>query len=166
MFVLGRQRAQHRRGRGVRRLSRLLRRRARNLMASADRLIRGGRRRQSEWLAARVRTKLERIIARPHGIEVTVEDGRVLLSGPILAGELDPLLSTVWRVPGVGQVDARVELYESPAEIAAADPQQPRPARVPLPGREGPAFRFVAVLSAAGVAGYGLLRMRQLRPHP
>ncbi len=132
----------------------------------ARRLIGGGRRRQSEWLAARVRTRVERVLTRPHGLEVTAEDGRVLLSGPILAGELDPLLSTVWRVPGVGQVDARVELYDSPAEIAAADPQQPRPAQVPPPAGGGPAFRFVAVLSAAGVAGYGLLRMRQLRPHP
>jgi len=64
-------------------------------------------------------------------------------------------------VPGVGQVDARVELYESPGEVPTADPRAPRPAQVPLPALGGPAFRFVAVLSAAGAAGYGLHRLRQ-----
>jgi hypothetical protein len=114
----------------MKQLSSALRRGARGLVASAARLLPCGPRR-GERLAARVRRTVQRAVARPHAIEVTAEDGRVLLSGPVVAGELDALLSAVWRVRGVGAVDARLELDEAP-EVAAG-------------GRQG--FRLVAVLS-------------------
>src|SRR5262245_38099208 len=52
-------------------------------------------------LTARVRSKMGRYVSHPGAIEVTVRDGRVTLSGPVLADEVDDLLGCVHSVPGV-----------------------------------------------------------------
>src|SRR5688500_17292510 len=46
-------------------------------------------------LVARVRSKMGRSVSHPSSIEVAASQGRITLSGPILAGEIDDLLSCV-----------------------------------------------------------------------
>jgi len=54
-----------------------------------------------EELGARVRSKLGRAVSHPHAIAVAVNQGRVALSGPVLAGEVKGLLKSVSKIPGV-----------------------------------------------------------------
>src|SRR5512143_749236 len=66
-------------------------------------------------LVARVRSHMGRVVSHPRAIEVAAHDGRVTLSGPILAHELRPLMRCVWRVHGVRDVENRLESFRSDA---------------------------------------------------
>lgn len=68
---------------------------------------------------ARVRSKLGRVVSHPHGITVTARKGRVTLSGPILANEVEPLLAAMAEVRGVCEVENRLEPHEQPGEHPA-----------------------------------------------
>src|SRR5438132_14240443 len=48
----------------------------------------------------RVRSKLGRYVSHPSSIEVSVEGGRVTLSGPVLASEVENLIACVRSVRG------------------------------------------------------------------
>jgi uncharacterized membrane protein len=72
-----------------------------------------------EVLVARVRAELGRAVSHPSAIEVTAEQGRVTLSGPILAREVDDVLSTVRSVRGVADVENQLEVHERPDNIPA-----------------------------------------------
>src|SRR5262249_31799674 len=63
-------------------------------------------------LVGRVRAKLGRVVSHPRAIAVAADQGRVTLSGPILAGEVDDLLSAVAAVRGVREVENRLEMHE------------------------------------------------------
>jgi len=70
-------------------------------------------------LVARVRAKIGRCVSHPAAIEVDAFDGCVWLSGPILADEVDCLLSNVWRVRGVHNVQSALEIHDEPGNISA-----------------------------------------------
>jgi osmotically-inducible protein OsmY len=55
-------------------------------------------------LVDRVRSQLGHIVAHPGTIQVTAQNGKVTLSGPIRANEVDNLLSCVRHVNGVNEV--------------------------------------------------------------
>ncbi len=63
-------------------------------------------------LAERVRSKVGHILSHPGSVEVSVEGGRVILAGPILAREVEDLMARVSRVPGVTGVENRLEVHE------------------------------------------------------
>lgn len=63
-------------------------------------------------LHARVRAQLGRFVSHPGSIHVSAQDGHVTLSGPVLAREVDRLLSRVSRVRGVRSVENRLEIHE------------------------------------------------------
>lgn len=65
-----------------------------------------------EVLIARVRSSVGRSVSHPHAIKVTAHNGHVILSGPVLAPELNALLSTVRGVRGVSRVDNWLNVYE------------------------------------------------------
>jgi hypothetical protein len=71
-----------------------------------------------EVLAERVRSKLGRYVSHPGSIGVSAYEGRVILSGPILAHEVDGLLAAVARVPGVRRVEERLDRHEQPGGIS------------------------------------------------
>jgi osmotically-inducible protein OsmY len=48
---------------------------------------------------------------------VSATNGRVVLSGPILAGEADELIRRVSRIPGVRSIDSRLELHEDAGDV-------------------------------------------------
>lgn len=69
-----------------------------------------------EVLIARVRSAMGRAVSHPRPIEVSAQDGHVTLSGPVLAGEADRLLSAVRHVRGVREVENRLEVHEQPGD--------------------------------------------------
>jgi hypothetical protein len=55
-------------------------------------------------LRVRVRVRIADLVSYPHEIQVQVEGGLVRVSGRVLAGELDRLLSQLTKVPRVFRV--------------------------------------------------------------
>lgn len=68
-------------------------------------------------LVARVRAQMGRVCSHPSAVLTTARDGRVTLSGPILADEADHLLSHARSVRGVREVVDRLERHESPDHV-------------------------------------------------
>lgn len=66
-----------------------------------------------ERLVERVRAKLGRLSSHPRAIDVRAQDREVTLYGPILAHEVDRVLSTVAAVRGVRSVINELEPHES-----------------------------------------------------
>src|SRR5262249_5827800 len=56
-------------------------------------------------ITERVRARIGRSVSHPHAVSVTVNDGHVSLSGPVLAHEAPRLLSGVSSVRGVKGVE-------------------------------------------------------------
>ena len=69
-------------------------------------------------LEERVRAEIGRSLANPGAVGVTALAGTVTLSGPVIASEVDGLLSTVHGVRGVEDVENRLEVYETPEAVA------------------------------------------------
>jgi hypothetical protein len=67
----------------------------------------------------RVRSKIGRYLSHPSSVELCVCDGRVTLSGPILAAEVGSLLRAVKSVAGVRQIENLLEVHASPENISA-----------------------------------------------
>jgi osmotically-inducible protein OsmY len=63
-----------------------------------------------ERLRDRIRAKLGHLIEHPSAVEVTVQEGRVVLSGRVDAEELDDLLDAVGAMLGVAGVENRLAL--------------------------------------------------------
>ena len=68
-------------------------------------------------LAQRVRSRLGFLVSHPSSVEVRVENGKVILSGPILGNEVDRLLRRISSVRGVRTVENRLEVHESAESI-------------------------------------------------
>lgn len=66
-----------------------------------------------EKLVQRVRSSMGRVITHPGAIDVLCRDGRVILTGPVFANELQPLIRCVERVPGVREVENRLDAHDS-----------------------------------------------------
>ena len=64
-------------------------------------------------LLERVRARLGRACSHPRAIDVEVTDGIVTLRGPILAGEIENVLSAVRAVRGVQSVTNELASHES-----------------------------------------------------
>lgn len=70
-------------------------------------------------LEERVRAEIGRAVTTPGGIEVSVAGGAVTLSGPVLANEIEDLLSAVRGVRGVEEVVNALGVYETPEDVPA-----------------------------------------------
>src|SRR5690606_15973204 len=105
-------------------------------------------------LTDRIRARLGRVVSHPHAVRVTVEDGCVTVSGPILAHEAPRLLDTIRDVPGVREVENRLQVYERAGNISALQGGVPR---------EGHRFELLqdnwspAARLATGISGLALL---------
>ena len=70
--------------------------------------------RDDDQLCERIRSRLGRVVSHPKAIDVEVRQGRVHLSGHILADELDGLLRTVSSMAGVHGVDNMLSVHQVP----------------------------------------------------
>lgn len=102
-------------------------------------------------LVRRIRSALGRVAGHPSSLQVTAHDGRVVLGGPILAHEVERVLSRAAAVRGVRGVENQLMVYDEPGGIPGLQGE-------PAPRREfpelaqanwSPAVRFFA--GAAGV---------------
>jgi hypothetical protein len=60
-------------------------------------------------LAARVRTRVGRLVSHPGAIDVTATSGRVTLSGPVFEAEVEQLVNGVREIAGVAAIDNHLE---------------------------------------------------------
>jgi osmotically-inducible protein OsmY len=68
-------------------------------------------------LVERVRAALGREVSHPRAIDVEARNGMVRLCGPILSYEVNALLRVVESVPGVRNIDNRLEPHDQPGNI-------------------------------------------------
>jgi hypothetical protein len=106
-------------------------------------------------LEERVRSHLGFLVRHPSAVEVRASQGRMTLSGPVLADEVRQLMRGVRAVRGVMDVENRLEVHETPDQVPALQGDVPKPTGQPLDvfqKRWAPAT-YVSV----GVAGAVLL---------
>ena len=111
-------------------------------------------------LLERVRSAIGRAVAHPHAIRVSVRDGSVRLDGPVLSGEVEPLLAAVSAVPGVAGVDNQLVEHERPGAVPALQGGTSRPRRLPgwLDAKWSPTTRMVASVTGGALTAYGISR--------
>src|SRR5918996_3945129 len=111
-------------------------------------------------LVDRVRAKLGRIVSHPRAINVTSQNGRVVLSGPILTTELPELLACLNSVSGakevINQLDPHDQSENHPALQGGRERQGDRFEF--LQENWSPAARFLAGAAGASLAAYGGMR--------
>jgi uncharacterized membrane protein len=110
-----------------------------------------------EVLAERVRSKIGRVSTHPAAIEVRVESGRAILSGPILSDEVDRVLAAARRVPGIQGVENQLEAHDEPGNIPALQGAPANRQELSEFAQENwtPALRFLAGFTGAWLAYTG-----------
>ncbi|HEY3569524.1 MAG TPA: hypothetical protein VGP73_16445 [Thermoanaerobaculia bacterium] len=102
-------------------------------------------------------------VSYPSAIDPILEAGRVHLHGLVLASEVARLLAAIEAVEGINGVENRLELHESPGDLAAFRKGAKRwvgPAARVLTGTTGSALALTALKNknvALGALGLGLL---------
>ncbi len=115
------------------------------------------RRRPSDHqIAERVRPLLDFAVRHPRAIDVRVEDGRVVLIGPILSDEVDRFLDAVRSIRHVRSIENHLSVHREPGNVSAlqGEPARPRPrASWPMMQRIwSPTTRFFAIISGGALA--------------
>lgn len=111
-------------------------------------------------LAQRVRSKLGFLVRHPSAVEVQANRGRVTLTGPVLADEVQQLVNGAESVRGVRGVDNRLEVHDSPDAVPALQGQTQKPSGQTLDlfqRRWSPSTRFLA-------GATGILLLLSLKP--
>ncbi|MBI4471723.1 MAG: SRPBCC family protein [Acidobacteria bacterium] len=108
-------------------------------------------------LIERVRAAIGRVVSHPHSIEVTARDGRVTLSGPILANEQKPLIRRVLKTRGVRSVESDLEPHERAENIPGLQGGTRREERTELLQQNwSPAARCLTTAAGSGLIFFGL----------
>jgi hypothetical protein len=152
--------AAHKTSDGLGATARDLRNRASGLAAQSRSML-SGEETTDEVLAARVRSKMGRIVSHPSSIEVAANEGRVTLRGPILTREVDDLLSCVSGVEGVTGIDNQLEVHERAGDIPGlqgAGRQRPGDRFELMQENWSPTARVLAGVAGGALAAYGLSR--------
>ena len=79
-----------------------------------------------EVLVERVRARLGHAVSHPSALEVHAEQGRIVLSGPVLEGEVERLLSRVRALRGVHAVEHRVQVHPQAGNVPGLQGQRSR----------------------------------------
>lgn len=112
-----------------------------------------------DLLVERVRSKLGRWVSHPRAIAVEATNGLVILRGPILRQEVEPLLGALHTVPGVREIANELELHASAENVPSLQGGMPRHEVSELAqARWTPALRLMVGAGGALIALYGLGR--------
>jgi uncharacterized membrane protein len=116
-----------------------------------------------DLLVERVRAKMGRFTSHAHAIEVSAQGGRVSLHGPILANEVQALISAVASVPGVSAIDNHLEVHQDASGVPALQGGSRRTGERFDIQRESwaPSTRLVVAAVGGGLALYRLTRRDQ-----
>lgn len=100
-----------------------------------------------EVLAERVRAALGRAVSHPGAIDVSAEQGRVVLAGPILSRERRRLMRTVRAVRGVAAIEDKLDAHDHAGRISALQGGRPRPSNAHVFTENwSPALRLLATI--------------------
>ncbi|MBA4158930.1 MAG: SRPBCC family protein [Gemmatimonadetes bacterium] len=107
---------------------------------------------------ARVRSELGRAVSHPGSIDVMVMDGRVTLSGPVLAREVDRLIAMVEAVPGVKGLENRLRVHQQAGNTPGLQGKGRRQGSQwdVMQENWAPATRLLASVAGGMLALYGL----------
>jgi uncharacterized membrane protein len=108
----------------------------------------------------RVRAKIGPLLRHSRSVAVAVTKGRVTLSGPVLADEVDRLLARVASVRGVAGVEDHLEVHQKPDNVPGlqGDPGLRQGERFELMQRYwSPAARLVAGVAGGALAAGGVV---------
>ncbi|HWN43261.1 MAG TPA: BON domain-containing protein [Thermoanaerobaculia bacterium] len=138
-------------GKALRRTSVDVSNRTRGLVAGAASRLRKGSA-DDHKLEGRVRSKLGRHLSNPSALQVQCEDGLVILSGPVLASELDKVLAKVQKIKGVHEVESRLEIQDASEGAENAKSESSNGSR-----RLSPRTAALGLGGVGALAGLGLL---------
>lgn len=113
-----------------------------------------------EILVERVRSRMGRLVSHPSSITVRANQGKITLYGPILAREVDDLISRVCKIRGVRDVENRLDVFERAEDIPGLQGGVARPGeRFELfQTNWSPTARVLAGGTGSVMALYGLQR--------
>ena len=149
----------HRSGDALAVASRDIANRMQGMRAKTGRLFsQRGRTTDDEHLTERVRSKVGRAVSHPHAVKVHVQDGSVILSGPVFAHEKPQLLEAIRSVPGVRNIDDALQVHERSDGVPSLQGEgRPRQLHTPiLQANWPPAWRAVATVGGGALSAYGI----------
>ena len=131
--------------------------RARGLVSEASAMLRGDDA-SDEVIVQRVRAAMGRVVSHPHAVRVESNEGRVSLSGNILAEEVDDFLSCAGSVRGVREIDNRLTVHEEADGVPDLQGGRTRPGyRFEFMQENwSPAARLVACVAGGALTAYAL----------
>ncbi len=111
-------------------------------------------------IEARIRSILGRYVSHPHVIHVNVNRGHTVLSGLLLAHELEPVLENVARVAGVRHLENRLETHSREDHLSSLQGGKPRTGKHIdiLQMNWAPATRVIMGALGSSLGVYGLRR--------
>lgn len=103
-----------------------------------------------QQLYGNLRSRLGRTVSYPHAIDTDVHDGRVLLKGDILEGELNTLMAKIWSIRGVKAIDCQLTPHAEPGVVPGMQgrPHRTRRAKMRYLARNG--ATLLAIIGGAG----------------
>lgn len=111
-----------------------------------------------DWIVEqRARARLGRLSRYPGAVQVGVQDGQVIVSGPVYAGEVDRLLAGLGSVRGVRGLENRLDVRQDESELAGL---QAGRAGYAANGHQSwsPSTRLLAGIGGGALAIYGRAR--------
>lgn len=124
-----------------------------------SRLTEVGEEVSDELLEARIRAKLGRVLSHPRAIEIQINNGQATFTGPILAEEVDSLLSAISSVRGVKGVENQLEVHQTAENVPSLQGGTPRQQRFELMQENwSPAARTLMGFTGTALTLYGLKR--------
>lgn len=144
----------------IEKAARDVRNRARGILAETTGRL-SDREEASDWvLEERVRANIGRLSRHPGSIEVTANQGKVTLSGPVLKEEVDRVVSGTKKTRGVKDVDNRLQVHESAEDIPAlqGSPRGPEPRPELFQENWSPTARLVTGAGGLAMTTYGMAR--------
>jgi hypothetical protein len=121
--------------------------------------LRGAPTRDDLQLIERVRARIGRAVSNPHAIQVGASEGRVTLSGPVLASEAEELVETARHTPGVWSVEDHLAVHREPGSIPSLQgTPRPRDRGSPFLDANGPVMRAATIGAGLALAAVGATR--------
>jgi uncharacterized membrane protein len=109
-------------------------------------------------ITERVRAELGRLVRYPGSLQVTSENGKIRLQGPVLASDADSLVRRVAAVRGVTGVDNQLSTFQTMEEMPAQVRAMNATAGMQNQPAWSPSLRLISSMGGGLLMLYGLAR--------
>ncbi len=111
-----------------------------------------------EVLIERVRSRIGRAVSHPSAIEVSAENGKVTLRGPVLSEEMNSLVRTASHVKGVREINNQLHAHDQAGDVPALQGGRSRSGYrfILLQSNWPPAIRLMTLTSGVTATAAGL----------